>query len=83
MCLDDEDKPVLWGDYNSQKARRLEISFEICEGKDYCEDKKDILEWLRRKFIVILYNQKRFDTTKFHENALISEAKLEYIPVNS
>ena len=81
--MDDEEKPILWGDYNSQKARRLEISFEMCEGKDYCEDKDVILDWLTRKFILILYNKKRFETTNFHENALVSEAKLEWIKVNS
>ena len=54
-CINREDL-VIWGDYNSQKAQQIAVKFKMCEGKDVCESKEKIKEWLARKFIVILYN---------------------------
>ena len=46
----------IWGDYDSEKAQQLAIRFKMCEGADYCESEENIREWLKRKYIVILYN---------------------------
>ena len=58
-CINPEDL-VIWGDYNSQKAQQINVKFRMCEG-DGCKDKQEILEWLSGKYIVLLYNQIRFN----------------------
>ena len=47
---------IIWGDYNSKKAQQISIKFKMCEG-DGCESEDNIKEWLKGKFIVLLYNQ--------------------------
>lgn len=46
----------IWGDYNSAKAQQIAISFKMCEGLPNCESKETIREWLRGKYIVLIYN---------------------------
>ena len=55
----------------------------MCDGHDYCEDFDTIREWLRGKFIVLLYNQVRFDAEGYFENSTIEESHISYIPVSS
>ena len=54
-CLKENDMQI-WGSYDSEKAQQLAISFKMCEGADYCESEENIREWLRHKYIVLLYN---------------------------
>ena len=48
-----------------------------------CKDESEIREWLARKYIVVMYNHKRFDVEGFFDNSSIAESKLFYIPVSS
>ena len=34
------------------------------------------------KYIVVLYNQIRFDTKKFFDEAKIEESRITYVPIN-
>lgn len=54
-CID-RDELTIWGDYNSAAAQQLAIKFKFCEGHDYCETPEKIREWLRGKYILLLYN---------------------------
>ena len=60
------------GDYNSDKARHLKIMFEKCDSETIdestygpCKSDEEISDWLKRKFIVILENQTRFDNAQY------------------
>ena len=53
-CIDADDLQI-WGDYNSAKAQQLAIRFKMCQGEG-CESEENIREWLKRKYIVIVYN---------------------------
>ena len=55
----------------------------MCEGHDFCESKEDIREWLRGKFILLLYNQIRFESGQYFYDAAVKESRLQYIPVSS
>ena len=46
----------LWGDFNSARAQQLTVKFKMCEGKSICESKENIREWLKGKYILLLYN---------------------------
>lgn len=73
----------LWGDYNSPKAQTFKVDFEKCTGKDYCKSEAEIRDWLRQKFIVLIYNQVRFNPEGYGEQSVIRESRIHYIPVNT
>ena len=52
------------------------------EGKD-CESEEEIRNWLKKKYIVIVYNQIRFDSEKYFENSRVPEARIAYVPISS
>ena len=58
-CVHPDDY-VIWGDFNSLKAQQFAVKFKMCEGSG-CESESDIREWLKNKYIVLLYNHVRFD----------------------
>ena len=83
-CADNPERDLeLWGDFNSQKTQQLAIRFRRCTGKDYCKSEEEVRDWLRRKYIVILYNQVRFDTEQYFENSRVEESRIKYIQINS
>ena len=47
---------VIWGDYNSHYAQQIDIKFVMCKGGAECKDEKEIQDWLKGKYIVLLYN---------------------------
>ena len=61
--------------------------FEMCnEDNDkgiLCKSKDEIKEWLSGKYIVLFYNQIRFDPKNFFEESKIKESRISYIPINS
>ena len=61
----------------------MSVKFRMCEGESYCESKEDIRKWLSRKFIILLYNQIRFDPENFHELTKIEESRISYVPISS
>ena len=83
-CVGKEDL-VIWGDYNSAKAQQLAIRFKMCDSKEagYCHSEEETREWLKRKFVVLLYNQIRFAPTDFFEKSRVRESRISYIPISS
>ena len=57
-CIDEEDMKI-WGDFNSAKAMQLQIKFQMCVGTG-CKSEQEIKKWLRDKYIVVIYNERRF-----------------------
>lgn len=62
---------------------QLLVEFIMCEGHDYCKTKAEIQEWLRGKYIVLLFNQARFQSNKFDDSVVVKESRIKYIPINS
>ena len=54
----------------------------MCQG-DGCESEENIREWLKRKYIVIIYNQIRFDSEEYFMDSVVPEARMAYIPISS
>ena len=81
-CIDEEYLSV-WGDFNSPKAMQLHIKFHMCHGEDYCKSKAEILDWLSGKYIVLLYNERRFLYADVKGESIREELRLTYVPVNS
>ena len=60
ICIDKEDR-YIFGNYNSMKARLLDVQLQKCQGEKYCKSEEEINTFLRNKFIIMLNNLKRFD----------------------
>ena len=58
------------GDYNAARTRSFALRFEKCnepEGSELkCKTDDEIMDWLRRKFILVVYNQRRFRLESFN-----------------
>ena len=89
-CFDSE-KITIHGDYNSAKTRNLQIAFEMCdqarrvrEGNPRrCKSDREILKWMRNKYIVLYYNSRRFKIEEYNEGKIVEESRTKYIPFNS
>lgn len=81
-CIEPE-KAQIWGDFDSSIGGNLFITFDMCDGHDYCESKEDILDWLRGKYIVLLYNRRRFDQQSYFDKSVTENSKLQYVRVNT
>lgn len=60
LCVDEKDMAIN-GDQNSDKARLLTVQLKRCSG-DGCKTEKEIQEYFREKWIVLLVNEARFVT---------------------
>ena len=83
QCLDKDFR--LQGDYNSAYAKILKLTFEICDRsveENDCAPEEEIRDWLKRKFLVVLMNQERFQQT-IGEDMIKQESKLVWYPIES
>lgn len=55
----------------------------MCEGHSYCKTEREIRDWISGMYIVLLYNQVRFNSEEIWENAKVEESRILYIPVSS
>ena len=44
----------IYGDYNSEKARLIEIKVLKCEGHAYCAEEEEIRQFFKGKFLIAL-----------------------------
>ena len=55
LCIEQEDT-YIYGDYNTQKARQLNIQLIKCRNRPDCKSEAEITEALRNKFLLIFFN---------------------------
>ena len=60
----------------------IKLKLKKCHGKEYCKSEKEIEDFFRNKFIFLVYNRIRFDSSKFKEDSIIYESVYKYIPVS-
>lgn len=78
-------KPVeLRGNWESDEAQALVISFEKCDPKvrSTCKSDLEIREWMKQSSIYIVYNKVRFEVTKFGSERFRKTAFIEEIPID-
>lgn len=73
----------IYGDYNTAVARLMTVQLVKCHGQDYCASDEEIRLFFRNKFLVFLYNQIRFDSNYYGQEAIIPKAEIFWIPVNT
>ena len=81
LCAKKEEMHIN-GDFNSDEARLINIQLIKCKGTD-CASPEEIETFFRGKYLLFFYNQIRFDSKYFHENAIIRESYVRWINVNT
>ena len=51
--------------------------------RDDCRSDEEITQWLRRKFIMTVINNERFDPTVYTDERVVRESILEWTPIKS
>ena len=46
----------IYGDFNSERARLIDIKLLKCKGHAYCADEDDIRQFFSNKFLVVVQN---------------------------
>ena len=59
------------------------VSFEMCSGRPDCKSEDEIREWLKLKFIVLLYNQVSFNASGYGPDSKVRDSRFAYIPFSS
>jgi hypothetical protein len=69
-CMDESLE--LWGDFNTANAKLLFLSFDKCDPtvRTTCKNETEVKEWLKKKYLVIVYNKNTFVTDEFKERTL-------------
>ena len=54
-----------------------------CHDRPDCKKDEEITKFLKNKFLLLIFNQVRFDSRYFGEEAIIPESKINWVPVNT
>ena len=54
-----------------------------CHDRPDCKTDEQITKFFMNKFIMIVYNQIRFDTRYFDKSSIIPETRIMWVPVNT
>jgi len=73
-CLDTTFE--LRGNWNTSEAKLLVIDFEPCnpEERDTCKSEEEIRQWLRDKYIMVVYNTQIFNRAEYGEKRIHYES---------
>ena len=66
------------GDYNTAQGVILNLAFEVCEDTPICHPREKIMNWLRRKFLVVLENTLNFDRENVKNNGIKHRSRLNW-----
>ena len=81
LCTDETDL-MIRGDYNSNTAQMLLITFNRCHDRPDCKPSHVIDEFIRGKYLVVMSNSVRFDSELIAHNAVVKESILTWYPVS-
>ena len=82
LCINKEDMRI-YGDFDSNAARLMQIQLVKCTGHSYCKSPSEITNFLKEKWMLFLYNEKNFDQSYYNEASLRKMSKLSWISVNT
>ena len=74
------------GDYNSDIAESINIQLKKCDSelRTDCKSEEEITQWLRRKFIIVVTNNERFEPTTYTDDErVVQESTMIWYPVKS
>ena len=82
MCAKKEELNI-YGNFNSANTRMVNVKLERCHGQDYCASDKEITEFFRNKYLLVLQNSIRFESRYYSNKAIVAESQLNWVIVNT
>ena len=82
LCIE-QSELFIRGSFQSNKASLLDIRLERCRDRPDCKSDAEITAYFRGTYILMYYNQIRFDSRKYFEESVVLESSVEWIKVNS
>ena len=82
LCIDKEES-TLFGDYNSLAARTITVQLKKCHGKVYCKSDEEINKFIRDKYLLMLNNQIRLDSSKYGAESIIMESRITWFRIST
>lgn len=64
-----EDPLELEGNWNTGTAKVVEVYFERCTERETCKNETEVREWMKDKYMFLVYNRRNFRVNEFGENA--------------
>ena len=85
-CIKNLDKDsVIWGNFNTGNATAVLVMFEKCDSEKnqiVCKSEEEINQWLKGRYIIVLENQKKFQSYKFGNERFKESAEVKWYPLN-
>ena len=79
-CIDQKIESM--GTYNSDSAQKLQIGVVRCDPTvRQCKSEAEIDLWLKRKFIIVVTNNERFNPVVFTDERVVKESVFTWFPV--
>ena len=82
QCVDKAEM-FLRGDYNSNTANQFNVQLQRCHDRPDCKSEAEIDAYLKNKYLIILYNQIRFDSRYYGQDSIVPESRLHWVQVSS
>ena len=82
LCLKETDLSI-HGWFDSDEASLIQVQLKRCEGSPECKDKETIDSFVKSRFIVLLSNRIRFDSTRYGKESIIEESHLYWLPIRT
>ena len=81
-CLKDPTKLSISGSVDNDHARVIEIDFNRCTGHSDCKSESEINSYLRSGHIALLYNEIKFESHNFADEAVIADSHLHWVSMS-
>ena len=84
-CLDHPEDLELWGNYASPNTANLVIAFDKCNNQTSnvtCKSEKEIREWMRFKYIILGFNNRRFIKDGFNDDRIQESMRAQWYPMS-
>ena len=64
-------------------ARHIHARLKRCHNRPDCKDEETINNFIKTRYLLILSNQVRFDTTKYGSESIVRESHIHWLPVTT
>lgn len=83
-CLD-RDELYVSGEFNSEKAALINMRLVRCEETETqkCKSNDEITAFFRDKYLLLLFNEKYFDSNQYEESSIVSAARVKWFTINT
>ena len=69
------------GDFDSDQGRLLSMRLNRCVNSDtlICKSEKEITYFFKNKYLVLLYNERRFDSNLYEHESITEKSRIKWL----